>query len=62
MSEFRAAIVNDLQIPYHCVDAIDVAKQIIRAFKPEVLDLNGDVLDLLNLSKFLVCGRPLMRR
>lgn len=52
MSEFRAAIVNDLQVPYHCVDAIDVCKQIVRAFKPEVLDLNGDVLDLLNLSKF----------
>lgn len=52
MKEFRAAIINDLQVPYHCADAIDVAKQIIKVYKPEVLDLNGDILDLLNLSKF----------
>lgn len=52
MSEFRAAIINDPQIPYHDADALDIAKQIIRAFKPDVLDLNGDMMDLLNLSKF----------
>lgn len=52
MSEFRTAVINDLQIPYEDADAVDVAAQIIRDYKPEVLDLNGDILDLLNLSKF----------
>jgi len=50
MAEFRAAVINDLQIPFEDRDAVDVAQQIIRDFKPEVLVLNGDIWDLLNLS------------
>ena len=50
---FRAAVINDLQVPYNDRDAVDVARQIIRDFGPvDVLDLNGDIFDLLNLSRF----------
>lgn len=49
---FKAAIVGDFQIPFHDTTAIDVAQQIVRDFKPNVLDFNGDVLDLMRLSKF----------
>lgn len=49
---FKAAIVGDFQIPFHDKSAIDVAQQIVRDFKPNVLDFNGDILDLMRLSKF----------
>ncbi len=52
MAEFRAAVVNDIQYPLHDRRAVDVATQIIADFKPEVLDLNGDISDLLNLSTY----------
>lgn len=52
MKHFRAAIVGDWQIPFHDEEAIDVAQQIVRDFKPNVLDFNGDILDLMRLSKF----------
>lgn len=50
MSEFRAAVINDLQVPFHCKDAIDVAVQIMHEFRPQRLVLNGDIWDLMNLS------------
>lgn len=52
MAEFRAAIVNDIQYPYHDKRALAVATQVIADFKPDVLDLNGDIFDLLNLSSY----------
>lgn len=49
---WRAAVVNDFQIPYHDPDALDVAQQIITDFGPvDVLDFNGDIYDFLNLSR-----------
>lgn len=49
---WKAAVINDLQVPYHDPDAVDVAQQIIRDFGPvDVLDLNGDIFDFLNLSR-----------
>jgi hypothetical protein len=50
--EFRAAVVNDIQCPYHDPRAVSVATQIIADFKPETLDINGDLFDLLNLSSY----------
>lgn len=52
MKIFKAAIVGDFQIPYHDENAIDVAQQIVRDFAPNVMDYNGDILDLMRLSKF----------
>lgn len=52
MKSFKAAIVGDFQIPFHDVNAIDVAQQIAAAFAPDVVDYNGDILDLMRLSKF----------
>jgi hypothetical protein len=49
---FKGVIVGDFQIPFHDVDAIDVAQQIARDFKPDVLDFNGDIMDMDRLSKF----------
>lgn len=52
MEEFRAAITGDWQVPYVDRDAVDVATQIIKAFRPKKLVFNGDIFDLLNLSRF----------
>jgi hypothetical protein len=47
-----AAVVGDLQCPYHDPRAIDVAGQIIADAKPDVLRINGDGLDLRCLSRY----------
>jgi hypothetical protein len=52
VQDFRAAVVNDIQYPYHDKRAVSVATQVISDFKPHVLDLNGDIFDLLNLSSY----------
>lgn len=62
MEEFRAAIINDLQIPYHDPRALDVAQQIIRDFGPDVLDENGDIFDFLNLSRYPTVKTPMNER
>lgn len=51
-TKFKAAVLGDFQVPYHDVAAIDVATQIVRDAKVDVLFINGDFLDLQNLSKF----------
>lgn len=50
MSEFRALVFGDVQVPYHDRDAIDVMVQIGREFKPHVVADDGDFADLFNLS------------
>lgn len=52
MSEFRAGIFSDVQVPFHDRDAVDVAVQILRDFKPHTLFSNGDLWDIFNLSRF----------
>lgn len=53
LPEFKAAVINDLQCPLHDPDAVDVGQQIIRDFGPvDVLDLNGDITDLMSLSRY----------
>jgi predicted phosphodiesterase len=49
---FIAAIVGDLQIPYHDENAVDVAQQIIADAGVDVLFINGDFMDVANMSKF----------
>lgn len=52
MKTLKAAIIGDFQIPFHDDHAIDVAQQIVAAFAPDILDYNGDILDLMRMSKF----------
>ena len=51
MQEFRAAVVNDCQAPFHDPDAVDVATQVIAAFQPHTLGANGDIWDVFGMSK-----------
>src|ERR1700743_275455 len=52
MKKFKAAILGDFQVPYHDERAVDIAAQIIRDSKVDRLVINGDFMDLQNLSKF----------
>lgn len=45
-------VMNDLQIPFHSVPALDIAFQIIRDVKPTGVVLNGDIVDCYTLSEF----------
>jgi hypothetical protein len=49
---FKACVINDLQCPYEDKDAVDVMVQIAAEFQPEVLAINGDMFDLMNLSRY----------
>lgn len=49
---WKAGIFSDVQVPFHCRDACDVATQILRDFKPHTLFSNGDFWDIFNLSRF----------
>lgn len=52
MKTFKAAVVGDFQIPFQDDDAVDVTTQIIRDAKVDVLFINGDFMDVANMSKF----------
>ena len=49
---WKAAVFGDVQAPYHCRDAVDIAAQILADFKPDTLVSNGDMWDLFNLSRY----------
>jgi Calcineurin-like phosphoesterase len=51
-SPLRALVINDLQIPLHDPRAVDVMKQIGHAYHPDVIVFNGDIYDLMNLSRY----------
>lgn len=46
----KAAIVGDVQTPFHDPSAVAVALQIIEAFKPDIFVANGDWVEFSNLS------------
>lgn len=52
MKPFKYAVTGDWQVPFHDEHAIDVAQQVIAAFKPDTLDYNGDIFDMPGQGKF----------
>lgn len=61
MKKFKAAVVGDFQIPFQDDDAVDVATQIIRDSEVDVLFINGDFMDVANMSKFPSLRTPTNR-
>jgi len=48
----RIALFSDIHVPYHSINAITVALDFCKKEKPDMLLLNGDILDMYQLSKF----------
>lgn len=47
----RVLIMSDVHIPYHDKTAVEAAVQFGRAFKPNVVLLNGDIADFYGISR-----------
>jgi predicted phosphodiesterase len=49
----RAFIINDVHLPYHDIDAITIAFDYAKKENPDVVILNGDIIDCFKLSRFV---------
>lgn len=49
---FKWAFVGDLQIPYHDKRAVDLFLKIMKSWKPDAIDVVGDIDDQLEYSSF----------
>jgi len=49
---FKWAFVGDLQIPYHDKRAVDLFLKVMKAWKPDAIDIVGDIDDQLEYSSF----------
>lgn len=49
---FKWAYVGDLQIPYHDKRAVDLFLKVMKAWKPDAIDIVGDIDDQLEYSTF----------
>lgn len=49
---FKWAFVGDLQIPYHDKRAVDLFLKVMKAWKPDAIDVVGDIDDQLEYSSF----------
>lgn len=49
----KAIIINDLHIPFQDNRAVELAIDFIKVFKPDELYLNGDIVDMWEISRFL---------
>lgn len=45
-------VINDLHIPYHDKEAVRLVKTFIYDTQPEALFINGDLLDMFEISKY----------
>jgi hypothetical protein len=48
----RWAFVGDLQMPYHDKRALDLVMSVLKAWKPQAIDVVGDIDDQLEYSSF----------
>jgi len=48
----RIGIINDIHIPYHSIEAVTAAFDLLKKEKPDGIFINGDVLDCHQLSYF----------
>lgn len=49
----KLAVLSDIHVPYHSIDAITAAFDKISEEKPDVILLNGDTVDFYGLSRFM---------
>jgi predicted phosphodiesterase len=49
----KIAVLSDVHVPYHSIDALSAALSKIQDEKPEVILLNGDTVDFYGLSRFM---------
>jgi hypothetical protein len=49
---FKWAFVGDLQIPYHDKRAVELWLKVMKAWKPDAIDIVGDIDDQLEYSSF----------
>lgn len=49
----KLAVLSDIHVPYHSIDAITAAFDKIAEEKPDAILLNGDTVDFYGLSKFM---------
>jgi hypothetical protein len=49
---FKWAFVGDLQIPYHDKRAVELFMKVMKAWKPDAIDIVGDIDDQLEYSTF----------
>lgn len=49
---FRWALVGDLQIPYHDQRAVDLWFKVMKSYRPDAIDVVGDIDDFLEFSRF----------
>lgn len=50
----RAIVAGDIHFPYHEPAALELFLQIVDRFQPQVVILNGDVVDFAGISRFVV--------
>ena len=53
----KAAILNDIHSPYYYPPAVGLALTILKEEKPDIVILNGDIIDCFAISKFRKTGR-----
>lgn len=49
----RALIINDVHLPYHDIEAITTTFNYAKKEKPDLIVLNGDIIDCFLLSRFM---------
>lgn len=48
----NVAVLSDIHFPHHHLDAVTTAQDILLDINPELVILNGDIIDLESLSRF----------
>lgn len=49
----KAVVLGDTHIPWHDKRAIDLTLKFIKDFRPDVLFLDGDIMDFFEISRFI---------
>src|SRR4051812_298981 len=62
MSRKRIVIVADTQAPFHLPQNIALVAAFNKFYNPDILFLNGDIVDFFTISKFTKVGRHLPKR
>lgn len=48
----NAVVISDIHFPYHDEKALQLTLKIIKAYQPDIIFINGDVMDFYSISKF----------
>ncbi len=62
MAKKRIVIVADTQAPFHLPQAVALACAFNKAYDPDILIMNGDMIDFFTISKFTKVGRHIPNR